>query len=63
MYDLYQENINGGNDSGGSKNVLYTNLYQVTNWCIMAISNFELTLLVRNSTYVGQILCGLRYKV
>ena len=42
---------------------IYTNLYWVTNWCIMAVSNFELLLLIRNSTYAAQILRGFSYNV
>ena len=49
--------------ASSSNHNLYISLYWLTNWCIMAISNFELPLLVRNSTYMAQILCGLNYKV
>ena len=41
------------------KTKIYTSIFAMPDWCIMAVSHFELLLLVQNSTYVAQMLRGL----
>ena len=44
--------------------LVYTPIFTKSQTCVWwRLSNFELPLLVQNSTYVAQIWCGLSYKV